>query len=417
MKLLYLSRMAEADAQTADRLSRIAPQLTITTVATATEALVEIRRSGGFHALLTSPSIAHNETLAIIANLRDRQVPIAIVPVVTAAQQDFLATAIAGGADDVLVLSGESVMQPTETLTRIRQSPHLFPPDGRLRVLYAGSDPAVWRLLEQMPFVRPERATCAPDGGCAVRVPASPEGSLRCDAVVIDEKPDEAHPLQVVKSVKAQASDLPVIVLSSPGAGDLSTAAFNLGADDAVVKSGACGYRLVATLRRVHQRLELASQNAVLKDREARLRRIVETMPDGLAVIAADGSVLAINLSGLALIGAERPREIVGRDLCMLVVPDQRAEVRGRLEQIAAGHNGVIYFDLEGLDQQAHRVELRGVPLERDSRGGRSVIAALRTPTVEPPAEDEDESTENPTGLAAITVSDGGRRRPGRGRR
>ena len=378
MKLLYLSRKAEGDTLTAERLSRISPQLSITTVATAGEALVEIQRSGGFHALLTSPSIAHTETLALIGSLRDRQVPIAIVPVVTETQQDFLASAIAGGADDVLVLSGDSVMQPTETLTRIRQSPHLFPTDGRLRVLYAGSDPAVWRLLEQMLFVRAERATCASDGGCAVRVPASPEGSLRCDVVVIDERPDEAHPLQVVKSVKAQASDLPVIVLSPPGAEDLSTAAFNLGADDAVVKSGACGYRLVATLRRVYQRLDLASQNAILKERETRLRTIVETMPDGVAEISGDGTVLAMNAAALALIGASRPREVVGRDLCMLVVAHQRADVRGVLERIAAGEAAAVEFELEGMDEAWHRIELRGVPLDRDSRGGRGVIAALR---------------------------------------
>ena len=378
MKLLYLSRMAEGDTLTTERLSRIAPQLSITTVGTASEALVEIQRSGGFHALLTSPSIAHTETLALIGSLRDRQVPIAIVPVVTETQQDFLASAIAGGADDVLVLSGDSVMQPTETLTRIRQSPHLFPTDGRLRVLYAGSDPAVWRLLEQMPFVRAERATCASDGGCAVRVPASPEGRLRCDVVVIDERPDEAHPLQVVKSVKAQASDLPVVLLSPPGSEDLSTAAFNLGADDAVVKAGACGYRLVATLRRVYQRLDLVSQNAILKERETRLRTIVETMPDGVAEISGDGTVLAMNAAALRLVGASRPREVVGRDLCMLVVAHRRAEVRGVLERVAAGEPGAVEFELEGMDEAWHRIELRGVPIDRDSRGGRGVIAALR---------------------------------------
>ena len=412
MKLLYLSRSVESDSLTTERLSRIAPQLAITTVATATEAVAEIRRTGGFHALLTSPDIAHSETLALIATLRDRQVPIAIVPVVTDAQQDFLASAIAGGADDVLVLSGDSVMQPTETLTRIRQSPHLFPTDGRLRVLYAGSDPAVWRLLEQMPFVRPERATCAPDGGCAVRVPASPEGSLRCDVVVIDERPDEAHPLQVVKSVKAQASDLPVIVLSPPGAGDLSTAAFNLGADDAVVKAGACGYRLVATLRRVYQRLELASQNAILKDRESRLRRIVETMPDGLLELAADGTVVAINAAALSLLGASRPREVVGRDLCMLAVADQRADVRRVIERIVAGAPDAVEFKLEGLDQAWHQVQLRGVPLERDTRGTRGLIAVLERSASHTP-----DPNRSPESMDAITIDDGARRRQARGRK
>jgi PAS domain S-box-containing protein len=214
-----------------------------------------------------------------------------------------------------------------------------------------------------------------------------------------------------VKSVKAQASDLPVIVLAPPGDEELSTAAFTLGADDAVMKSATCGYRLVATLRRVYQRLELASQNTVLRDRETRLRRIVETMPDGVAELSGDGTVLAMNGSALSLVGASRPREVVGRDLCMLVVPNQRAEVRGVLERVAAGESAAVEFELEGMDQAWHRIELRGVPLERDSRGSRGVIAGLR-----PAGGPGRKPIDDPGARDAITVEADGKR-AGRGRK
>ena len=380
MKLLYLTGTeAEIDSVTTEQLSRIAPQLSVTTVTSAAEALVEIRRMGGFHALLTSPTLARNETLALITSLRTDRVPIAIVPVVGETHQDFLASAIGAGADDVLVLRGDTLVQPTETLTRIRQSPHLFPSDDRrLRVLYAGSDAVVWDLLEQLPFVRAEHAVCTVDGACTVRSPGSANDTLRCDVVLIDEKPGEAHPLQVVKSVKAQASDLPVIVLSSTGPNDFSTAAFDLGADDAVQKTSAYRRRLVATLRRVHMRFELTAQHTALRDREARLRQIVETMPEGLAVISGNGTVLAMNAAGLTLVGATRPREIVGRDFTQLVVPDARSDVRQVLELVTAGEPGATVFDLEGVDGGVRRLELRGVRLERDARGGRGVIAILR---------------------------------------
>jgi PAS domain S-box-containing protein len=380
MKLLYLTGTeAEVDTVTTEQLSRIAPQVSVTTVASAAEALVEIRRLGGFHALLTSPTLARNETLALITSLRTDRVPIAIVPVVGETHQDFLASAIGAGADDVLVLRADTLVQPTETLTRIRQSPHLFPSDDRrLRVLYAGSDAVVWDLLEQLPFVRAEHAVCTVDGTCTVRSPGAADGSLRCDVVLIDEKPGEAHPLQVIKSVKAQASDLPVIVLSPTGTNDFSTAAFDLGADDAVQKTSAYRRRLVATLRRVHLRLELTAQHTSLRDREQRLRQIVETMPEGLTVISGDGTVLAMNAAGLMLVGATRPREVVGRDFNQLVVPDARSDVRQVLELITAGEPRSTTFDIEGIDGGVRRLELRGVRLERDARGGRGVIATIR---------------------------------------
>src|SRR5690606_8541796 len=132
------------------------------------------------------------------------------------------------------------------------QSPHLFPAEQRRRisVLYAGRDPLVWNLLDQVPFVKAERVATGIDGTCPVRRPGSSDDSLRADAVIIDETPGDAHPLQVLKSVKAQASDLPVIVLTSAGAADIATAALELGADDTVLKTGIFRRRLIATLRR-----------------------------------------------------------------------------------------------------------------------------------------------------------------------
>lgn len=387
MKVLYLAGSApETDTSVTEQLAQTGPQLQITTVSTAAEALAGIRNSGGYHALLTSPTATQNDTLALIATLRRDRVPIAIVPVVNDAQQAFFASAVAAGADDVLVLHGENLAQASETLTRIRQSQHLFPPDERrrLRVLYAGRDSLVWNLLEQVPFVKAERATVQVDGLLSVRAPASEDSSLRCDVVIIDEHPGDAHPLQVVKSVKSQASDLPVVVLTSPSADDIGTAALDLGADDNVIKGGIYRRRLIATLRRVHQRLELTTQHSAVKAREARLRQIVESLPEGVTVIDGSGIVLAMNAEGLALFGASRPKEIVGKDFSSLVVPDRRADVHKLLDRICKGEPGELDFDVEGLDGARRSVELRGVLFERDARDGRGVIAVLRAPTSAP---------------------------------
>src|SRR5690606_25479985 len=141
------------------------------------------------------------------------------------------------------------------------------------------------------------------------------------DAVIIDEQPGDAHPLQVLKSVKAQASDLPVIVLTSAGAAAIATAALELGADDTVLKTGIFRRRLIATLRRVHQRLDLTAQQIDTKTREERLRPIVENVATGIMVVAARGQVLAMNAAALHLFGATKPRDVVGRDFRQLVGP------------------------------------------------------------------------------------------------
>ena len=383
MKVLFLTGSAPSeDAAAAERLAALAAELQITTVANPADALAEIRRARAFHVLMTSPTLPQGDALNLIVSLRRDTVPIAIVPIVTEVQQGFFASAVASGADDVLLLRGESFVNVRETLARIRQSPHLRPAGERrgLRVLYAGKDTLVWNLLTQVPFCKAERATISPDGLCPVRDPGAADNALRCDVVLIDEQPGDAHPLQVVKSVKAQASDLLVIMLTSPTAGDVETAALDLGADDIVVKSGVFRRRLVATLRNVHQRLELVEHHTALRTREARLRQIVENLPAGLAIVSGEGHVLAINTAALALIGGTRPTDVVSRSFLSMVAPEQRDAVGEVLRRIVCGERGQIVFEIEAPDG-SRTIELNGALLERDARGGRGVIAILQTPS------------------------------------
>lgn len=392
LKVLYVQGPTpDVDIATTEQLRAVAAELRITTIAGSAAALAELRRTPGWQALLASPSLPQNEILALITSLRRDRIPIAIVPIVDEAHQDLFASAVASGADDVLVRRSGTLVNVTETLTRIRQSPHLFPAEQRRRiaVLYAGRDPLVWNLLDQVPFVKAERVTVGVDGTCPVRRAGSTDNSLRADAVIIDEQPGEAHPLQVLKSVKAQASDLPVIMLTSAGAADIATAALELGADDTVLKTGIFRRRLIATLRRVHQRLELTAQQIETKTREDRLRQIVENVPTGIIVIAANGQVLAMNAAALHLFGAAKPRDIVGRDFRELVGVQDQPAVTDLLRTVTRGEPGSAAFEALTLDGGRVAARLDAVVLERDARGGRGVVASVTRAESRAPEPDQ----------------------------
>jgi PAS domain S-box-containing protein len=387
LKVLYVQGLAaDVDRGTTEQLRAASAELQITTIAGSAAALAELRRTPGWQALFASPSLPQNEILALIASLRRDRVPIAIVPIVDDAHQDLFASAVASGADDVLVRRAGSLVNVNETLTRIRQSPHLFPAEQRRRisVLYAGRDALVWNLLDQVPFVKADRVTTSIDGTCSVRRPGAGDDSLRADAVIIDEAPGDAHPLQVLKSVKAQASDLPVIMLTSAGAADIATAALELGADDTVLKTGIFRRRLIATLRRVHQRIELNAQQTETRTREERLRQIVENVPTGIMVVAADGRVLAMNAAALHLFGAGKPRDIVGRDFREMVETGHRDAVTDLIRKVTKGEAGSVTFDALTLGGGRLQAHIDAVVLERDARGGRGLVASIRRPEQRP---------------------------------
>src|SRR5215471_5653492 len=125
MKVLYLSGgTTGASNVTAQQLARVAPQLQIGSIGSVDEAIEEIRK-GGWLGLLTSPAMSEADTLALVTKLRHDRMPIAIVPVVVEWRQEFFSSAIAAGADDVLLVRGETAVHASETLLRIKQSPHL----------------------------------------------------------------------------------------------------------------------------------------------------------------------------------------------------------------------------------------------------------------------------------------------------
>jgi PAS domain S-box-containing protein len=380
LKILYVQGLAvDVDQKATDQLRKASAELQITTIAGSAAALAELRRTPGWQALFASPSLAQNEVLALIASLRRDRIPIAIVPILDDAHQDLFASAVATGADDVLVRRNGALVNINETLTRIRQSPHRFPAEQRRRisVLYAGLDPLVWNLLDQVPFVRAERVAPGVDGTCSVRLPGSGDDSLRTDAVIIDEAPGDAHPLQVLKSVKAQASDLPVIMLTSAGAADIATAALELGADDTVLKTGIFRRRLIATLRRVHQRIELTAQQQETRTREERLRQIVENVPTGIMVVAGDARVLAMNAAALQLFGAVKPRDIVGRDFRDMTGEGDREAITELLHQVTKGEARGLTFEARTLTGNSLQAHIEAVVLERDARGGRGLVASI----------------------------------------
>ena len=65
-----------------------------------------------------------------------------------------------------------------------------------------------------------------------------------------------------------------------------------------------------------------------LRASEERFRAIVETSPECVKVVGADGAVQHMNSSGLAMVGADSPEMVVGRNFYDLIAPEDRDRFR-----------------------------------------------------------------------------------------
>jgi PAS domain S-box-containing protein len=92
-------------------------------------------------------------------------------------------------------------------------------------------------------------------------------------------------------------------------------------------------------------------------------RAIVETVPECVKIVAADGTLLHMNSSGMAMIGANSPEDVLGANVLQLVAPEDRQRFREFNAAICRGEKGSLEFDMVGLQGSRRRVETRAVPL------------------------------------------------------
>lgn len=105
-----------------------------------------------------------------------------------------------------------------------------------------------------------------------------------------------------------------------------------------------------------------------LRDNEYRLRTIIESEPECVKLQAVDGTVLEINPAGLALVGAERDEDIVGKKIYTVVAPEYRDHYRENMRRVFAGESIVYEFKSITLKGRTAWMETHAVPL-RDARG------------------------------------------------
>jgi len=123
--------------------------------------------------------------------------------------------------------------------------------------------------------------------------------------------------------------------------------------------SGSC-IRVIGTALDISARKQSEAQ---LREREERLRAIVETTPECVKLVARNGRLLQMNPSGLAMIEAPAAEYVVGRNVLELIAPEHREAFRRFNERICDGEKATLEFDVIGLLGSRRHMETHGAPL------------------------------------------------------
>lgn len=100
-----------------------------------------------------------------------------------------------------------------------------------------------------------------------------------------------------------------------------------------------------------------------LRQREDFLRRLIDTAPMCIKVLAPDGTLLQMNTSGVRLLEANSPAELEGKCFYEVIAPEYRDAFRRFNERICRGTKGSVQFEIVGLKGGRRFMETYAVPL------------------------------------------------------
>ena len=109
---------------------------------------------------------------------------------------------------------------------------------------------------------------------------------------------------------------------------------------------------------------------------EGRLRQIIETEPECVKVLGANGSLLEMNPAGLAMIEADSLEQVRGRSVYRYIAPEHREAFVALTEKVLSGGSGTLEFELIGLKGTRRWLDTHAVPL-RDPEGRASGLLAI----------------------------------------
>lgn len=105
----------------------------------------------------------------------------------------------------------------------------------------------------------------------------------------------------------------------------------------------------------------------LVADRTLELRTIIETEPECVKQLAADGTLLQMNRAGLDMIEAETLDQVVGQNIQPLLVPEYRKAFMSLTQRVFAGESGDLVFEIQGIKGTRRWVETHAAPL-RDAQ-------------------------------------------------
>jgi diguanylate cyclase (GGDEF)-like protein len=268
MKLLYLEDQ-EIDADLTRRaLARAMPDLQVNVAGTLAEARGLLDGGGDFDLALLDLRLPDGEGLDLLAEIRGRELPVAIVLLTGAGDEQTVVRALKLHADDYLIKHGDYLGRLPATLRaaleRFHQERNLR--SQPLRVLYAehNADDADLTRRHFARHAQHIQLDVVAGAASVLRRLEADGGGGGYQLLLLDYRLAGMDALELVKALRQNGVGLPIVLVTGRGSEEVAAAALRLGVSDYLIKDAAYLDKLPAVLERAYIHAELNRERARL---------------------------------------------------------------------------------------------------------------------------------------------------------
>ncbi len=285
MRLLYIEDSPSDADLTCRTFARLAPEIEMEVAPTIKLGLSLLEQPLRFDILLIDLHLPDGSGFEILTYVRERSLPIAMILLTSAGDQESAVVALKSGADDYLAKRSDYLERLPDilraALARFRDLSELRSQVLRVLIIeHIKSDLDMIRnhLALHAPHFRLTSVVNAEEA--LAKLPDLPTDPVNFDLLLVSYNLPGMDGLAFSKVVRQERGlELPIVLITSQGSEELAVRALHLGIDDYLMKRTGYLNELAATLENVKRQADLKHERAALKETNQRLNQLLTASP------------------------------------------------------------------------------------------------------------------------------------------
>ena len=146
--------------------------------------------------------------------------------------------------------------------------------------------------------------------------------------------------------------------------------------------------KVSGVLSLVHDITERKQLERELSESKKYLQTVIDTEPECVKLVSADGALITMNPAGLTMIQVDTFEQVNGKSIYTIVLPEYRDAFKKLTEEVFQGKSGNLTFEVAGLKGRHLWLNTHAVPLRNEKDDIIALLGITRDVTEQKKAEE-----------------------------